>query len=87
MNVYYFGCWGDKGHYLWTPTGDTLRRATRDIATPWTIGEMDATRCRKAASASRGRGSCGRPNGGAYALPEEQRKKQRQRDANAENQR
>ncbi len=42
MNVYYFGCWGDKGHYLWTPAGDTLRRDTRDVATPWTIREMDA---------------------------------------------
>ncbi len=42
MKTFYFGCWGDKGHYLWTPTGDTLRRDTRDVATPWTIREMDA---------------------------------------------
>jgi hypothetical protein len=25
----YFGCWGESGHYLFTPDGDTVRRAER----------------------------------------------------------
>lgn len=36
--VYYFGCWGRPGHYLWTPTG---RRAANDECTPWRLSELD----------------------------------------------
>lgn len=38
MKVFYFGCWGDLGHHLWTPTG---RRSPGD-AGPWMAHELDA---------------------------------------------
>lgn len=39
MRVFYFGCWGGPGHYVWTPNG---RHARPEMAGPWTPGELDA---------------------------------------------
>ncbi len=33
--VYYYGCWGDKGHFLWTPEQDSVRISKMKDATPF----------------------------------------------------
>jgi len=39
-DVYYFGCYGDTGHYLWQAEGSTARREARELF-PWP--ELDGT--------------------------------------------
>ena len=39
MKVFYFGCWGGLGHYVWTPSGMHPRPA---MAGPWSEGDLDA---------------------------------------------
>ncbi len=38
MRVFYYGCWGGVGHYLWTPRGQF---ADEDRALPWAPHEID----------------------------------------------
>jgi len=38
--VFYFGCWGDVGHYLWTPDGRRARSAG-----PFTALDLDGRFC------------------------------------------
>lgn len=56
IKVFYFGCWGDAGHYIWTPGG----RMGGPKAGPWTISDLDAPsyerHTRQGLSASTGRG-------------------------------
>ncbi len=33
--VYYYGCWGDKGHFLWTPEQESVRISKMKDATPF----------------------------------------------------
>lgn len=37
--VYYFGCWGGLGHYLWTPGG----RTRNEERMPWSLRELDGS--------------------------------------------
>lgn len=38
MKVFYFGCWGDVGHYLWSPSAQHARTAG-----PWTERDLDTS--------------------------------------------
>jgi hypothetical protein len=44
VRIFYFGCWSDSGHYLFTPDGNTVRCNWSDFTTPtpWTLRELDA---------------------------------------------
>lgn len=35
MQIFYFGCWDDTGHYLWTPQGDRQSKRTLQYDQPW----------------------------------------------------
>lgn len=40
---YYFGCWGEPGHYLWTTSGN--RVSCINNATPWDWSALDCGLC------------------------------------------
>lgn len=40
MKVFYFGCWGGAGHYIWTPRGD---HPQPEKAGPWKPHDLDAS--------------------------------------------
>lgn len=40
MMVFYFGPWGEPGHYIWSPS---LASPRPHRAGPWTSGDLDAT--------------------------------------------
>ena len=39
MEVFYFGCWGGPGHFVWAPDGGHARP---EMAGPWTQGDLDS---------------------------------------------
>lgn len=40
LTLFYFGPWGEPGHYVWTPDG---RHPRPERAGPWSPGELDAS--------------------------------------------
>jgi hypothetical protein len=40
VKVFYFGCWGGAGHYIWTPSGGHPRP---EKAGPWEPHDLDAS--------------------------------------------
>lgn len=36
MNVFYFGCWNEPGHYLWKPNGTRVRKVG-----PFDVAHLD----------------------------------------------